>query len=779
MAEVAEGDETPVSNVNESSEKSTPPLVKSEPAEESTTSESTEETTPSTTPVTKNNSCSIIWEWEGDGSTWTSFSPVHTKALDDGFKGGMLKMDILVHDMKFNIIFERMVQRNSKTYWERRIRARNGGDEDDGGLSGKYQYYQSNLNGVGKWVSYDHVGQRLIHASLLYKVKANFYTKGTRFVIDTEAMQQLNTKTKDSDCVRLKPEGDVEDDEEMEANNIEAEEKPPRKVSGRGKKKENQSPPSGSGAGNLKVESDIDEMDARRTKSMKSTKRKVETEDTEVVKTISITGKAPVDEECFVRNKYHVYYEGKIVYDAMLNQTNLKNNNNKFYLMQILQANSGGGFAVWFRWGRVGMIGQSNLTSCGNDLDKAKELFCGKFELKTKNDFGSKSKFKKVEGKYDLVLLDYSKTEKGDEVDAPDTKKQKTVPPSKLDAKLRALIELICSVKEMEQAVLEMKYDAKKAPLGKLNKEQIKNGYKALKKIEQCISSGSKSRDELIKACDAFYTRVPHCYGMQRLPVISTKQEIKKKIELLEILGDIEIAMKVMSEGTNSLENPVDQHYLALGCQLKPLPHTSTEFNIINKYTQQTHATTHNQYNMQVLDVFQIDDPRQQSQYNDLGNKMLLWHGSRLTNFVGILSRGLRVAPPEAPVTGYMFGKGIYFADISSKSANYCYPTRSRNVGFTMLCEVSLGKTNDLLAADYEADKLVDGCNSTKGLGKVAPDTNDFDTLPDGVVVPCGAPVDTGVENPDGYTLNYNEYVVYDPRQVKSRYLVQIKFNFN
>ena len=33
---------------------------------------------------------------------------------------------------------------------------------------------------------------------------------------------------------------------------------------------------------------------------------------------------------------------------------------------------------------------------------------------------------------------------------------------------------------------------------------------------------------------------------------------------------------------------------------------------------------------------------------------MLLWHGSRLTNWCGILSQGLRIAPPEAPVTGYM-----------------------------------------------------------------------------------------------------------------------------
>lgn len=34
--------------------------------------------------------------------------------------------------------------------------------------------------------------------------------------------------------------------------------------------------------------------------------------------------------------------------------------------------------------------------------------------------------------------------------------------------------------------------------------------------------------------------------------------------------------------------------------------------------------------------------------------KLYSFAGSRLTNFVGILSQGLRIAPPEAPATGYM-----------------------------------------------------------------------------------------------------------------------------
>ncbi len=63
----------------------------------------------------------------------------------------------------------------------------------------------------------------------------------------------------------------------------------------------------------------------------------------------------------------------------------------------------------------------------------------------------------------------------------------------------------------------------------------------------------------------------------------------------------------------------------------------------------------------------------EQKEFNKkLGNNMLLCHGSRVSNFVGILSQGLRIAPPEAPVSGYLFGKGIYLADMAEKSINYC-----------------------------------------------------------------------------------------------------------
>lgn len=47
---------------------------------------------------------------------------------------------------------------------------------------------------------------------------------------------------------------------------------------------------------------------------------------------------------------------------------------------------------------------------------------------------------------------------------------------------------------------------------GKLSADQIKSGYVALKAIEDCINRGNLG-DPLVRACENFYTRIPHCFG--------------------------------------------------------------------------------------------------------------------------------------------------------------------------------------------------------------------------------------------------------------------------
>ena len=87
-------------------------------------------------------------------------------------------------------------------------------------------------------------------------------------------------------------------------------------------------------------------------------------------------------------------------------QTNITYNNNKYFLIQVLESTSSTPhYWTFFRWGRVGFKGQTNLIDCGKDLEKAKDIFLKKFFDKTLNEFKDRAKFKKVKGKYDLIQV--------------------------------------------------------------------------------------------------------------------------------------------------------------------------------------------------------------------------------------------------------------------------------------------------------------------------------------------------------------------------------------
>ena len=90
---------------------------------------------------------------------------------------------------------------------------------------------------------------------------------------------------------------------------------------------------------------------------------------------------------------------------------------------------------------------------------------------------------------------------------------------------------------------------------------------------------------------------------------------------------------------------------------MKPVDVGSSTHKLLQQYITNTHGTTHSTYKLELMQAFEVSREGEDEAFKDCGNRKLLWHGSRLTNWVGILSGGLRIAPPEAPVTGYMFGK--------------------------------------------------------------------------------------------------------------------------
>lgn len=475
---------------------------------------------------------------------------------------------------------------------------------------------------------------------------------------------------------------------------------------------------------------------------------------------------AEVDFECHqLIGKAGVYVnEQGIIYSAMLNQTNIQFNNNKFYMLQILKEDVKQNYFVWFRWGRVGFTGQTKLTDCGDDINKAIGMFHEKFYDKTRNIF-VEGKFEKVAGKYDLIKMDISLPQKA--IPKNDPKEEKSM----LDERVQKVISLICNFDLMERQAKKLHYDSNKIPLGKLTKEQIKAGHEALSQIEEHIKAQKFDRD-FLAAVNSYYTRIPHSFGMRVPSAIKTIDELKMEIELLDVLAGIQVAI------SEAKRNQIDKNYALLKWDLVPLEEGNVNLELIRSYMENTHGQTHNRYKMVIKNVYELAQKADRTQYEfleEIGNRKLLWHGSRITNFYGILSHGLKIAPPEAPITGYMFGKGVYFADASSKSANYSLSDPNQP-GLMLLSEVALGNMHKMTHADDKIHKnLPSEKNSVLGIGRWSPNPGTVKIMDDAIEVPFGELTE---EVKCEGALIYNEYIVYDTRQIRERFLVEFDFKF-
>lgn len=146
---------------------------------------------------------------------------------------------------------------------------------------------------------------------------------------------------------------------------------------------------------------------------------------------------------------------------------------------------------------------------------------------------------------------------------------------------------------------------------------------------------------------------------------------------------------------------------------------------------------------------------------------------------MGILSEGLKIAPSDAPVTGYMFGKGLYFADVVSKAANYCHASNENPEGILLLCEVALGNMYQIFKAKSfkQPPKYY---HSVYGVGRMQTNPEKKIVDDEGVSINLGEVINNEELNRNGMEsdLIYNEYVVYDVSQVNIKYLINVKFNF-
>lgn len=481
---------------------------------------------------------------------------------------------------------------------------------------------------------------------------------------------------------------------------------------------------------------------------------------------LKIQGGTAVDPLSKLEDEAHVYKdEDGTKYTVVLSQTDVVAQKNSYYKLQVLERDDKKKYWLFRAWGRIGTtIGGSKVEDC-KSVHEAIRKFEDLYMEKTDNDWSMRDYFMKVPGRYFPLDMDYSTDDVNTQNLAIDNKCELPVPVQKLIIK-------IFDVNIMKKTLLEFELDTEKMPLGKLSKKQIKSGYKILSELLTLINKGSTSQNKIIDATNRFFTLIPHDFGVNNAPLLDNVELIKTKTAMLDNLLEIEIAYSLMKTDSDE-SNVMSAHYLKLKANIAPLPRNSPEFEMIQEYVRNTHAATHSSYTLEIEEVFKVvreGEDKRFKPFKKLHNRRLLWHGSRTTNFAGIISQGLRIAPPEAPVTGYMFGKGVYFADMVSKSANYCCTSINNPTGLMLLCEVALGNMQECYRATDV--KLPPNMHSAWGVGGTQPDPAQSRTLDDGTIVPLGKPVQNKVPT----TLLYNEFIVYDVAQVNVKYLLQMKF---
>lgn len=424
-------------------------------------------------------------------------------------------------------------------------------------------------------------------------------------------------------------------------------------------------------------------------------------------------------------------------YSCILNKYEAKDKSNQCRQMQLLNRNNEAYF-LYQRWGAVDTIRKESL-DCYLDLPSAEAAWYTEFYTHTGTQWADRLTAASRPDYYSFVLMNFNIDEDEERV---------TLCRPEVEPVIKRIFDIALCQKTEE-------LDDKKLPLGMLSLTQIQKAYAVLKDALETLDNGNN-----LDLCAAkYYTLIPT--RRANVGPINSRQTIQEKIDLLK---ELEQFYYIHKNQNLSLQ----RKYQSLNCGLEPVDGSTR--NLIENYLMENrgqHTVKLTYYEAYALD--RASEAKTYHRWETLHNKQLLWHGTQMANVVGILTNGLCINPiiPVA-ITGKMFGQGLYFANVPTKSAGYL--RISSGIGAMFLCEVALGNMYELKHSQNVI--LPSGKHSVKGLGRYSPQTDTYFNIENDVTVPLGKIQEV---KDDQLSLQYDEFIVYDQSQVKLKYLVLIK----
>jgi poly [ADP-ribose] polymerase len=404
----------------------------------------------------------------------------------------------------------------------------------------------------------------------------------------------------------------------------------------------------------------------------------------------------------------------------MYQLTDLADNHNKFYMVELWPQEDG---SVRFRatWGRVGskpQVREKSATRREVERQISEKLHKG---------------YKRVE--LHEPKADASDATAGSQPGA-------SIP--EIHPKISELVEWVfMEAGEHIQSYLAVPVDA-------LSQAQVDEGRRLLAEAQNLFLRyrlnpfrREQNHASLLATIQAYYNSIP-----TRLPARIDREEVVKRYcnefaEQEERLNQLEAAISTIKE---QRLHPNYTRYQMLGAHLSVLDAGNEVHTSLLEYIKRTQA---HGYEVKVRDVFEVEIPveRQAYEANKRGtsHRELLFHGTHTRNVRHILRSGLIC--PKAHSNGRMLGNGIYLANRSTKSTNYCSSSKPEVPKMLLIVEAALGKRYEAPTAQVkEPPRGYDSVWGKAGYTRFA----------------VAAP----------QTLMNDEFVVYSPAQQTIRYLV-------
>jgi poly [ADP-ribose] polymerase len=414
----------------------------------------------------------------------------------------------------------------------------------------------------------------------------------------------------------------------------------------------------------------------------------------------------------------------KVIDQVVLNCTNIQGNNNKFYSMELQKSN--GDYRIYTHYGRVGDCGvkEGRYVIKSEVKPKKKQTLDEAAKQAALNEYQKILKSKQKKG-YHVVEI-----EAADVGSAKAKVKTTSVKCSSLDERVQSLVEQIYN--EASASLTS----AIRTPLGALSLSQIEKGYDKLEQIRKAIKS--RRRKKLAELTSEFYSLIPQRFSGRIDPdeaIINTNDKADRREELLQLMKDV---YNVKDE----LESGIVKKYRAINAEIRPIDPSDSEYQRLEKKVRKTQSPYHN-VNLHINRIYKIGLNTTKGRFNPRRlQTMELFHGSANKNILGIMQRGLLIAPPCANFTGAAFGRGIYFARHSTKSSQYSTKFYRNNFsnGFLFIADVAVGKMEKVRYYTFNSNGASRGYDSVMGVA--------------------------------GADLIHDEFIVYNVNQAELRYLI-------